>query len=80
MLQLGNAHTLIWCLLLCDATLRNLATSVHRRGSGVLFIMTADRTCRMHRTCTMRDEMDILIYEFIYRECLLKGEPHQEGK
>ena len=58
MLQLGNAHTLIWCLLLCDATLRNLATSVHRRGSGVLFIMTADRTC------TMRDEMDILIYEF----------------
>ena len=72
MLQLGNAHTLIWCLLLCDATLRNLATSVHLRGSGVLFIMTADRTCRMHRTCTMRDEMDILIYEFTLSVMVMK--------
>jgi len=72
MLQLGNAHTLIWCLLLCDATLRNLATSVHRRGSGVLFIMTADRTCTMHRTCTMRDEMDILIYEFTLSVMVMK--------
>ena len=72
MLQLGNAHTLIWCLLLCDATLRNLATSVHQHGSGVLFIMTADRTCTMHRTCTMRDEMDILVYEFTLSVMVMK--------
>ena len=72
MLRLRNAHTLHWCLLLYDATLRNLATSVHQRGSGVLFIMTADRTCTMHRTCTMRDEMEILVYEFTLSVMVMK--------
>ena len=62
MLQLGNAHTLIWCLLLCDATLRNLATSVHRRGAGVLFIITASaKLCTPGVCVSMAEGMEKIL-------------------
>ena len=62
MLQLLNAHTLHWCLLPYDATLRNLATSVHQRGSGVLFIITASaKLCTPAVCASMAEGMEKIL-------------------